>query len=307
MWDRQKDIGVTLEVHHLEAKIKRLPCWQTPISLEYLPGGLTNQNFLIKDKERAFVVRIADDIPEHGVWRRHELAASQAAHRAGISPGVFYSEPGVMVLDYIESKTLNEVDVRNSNTIIRIVELIKKAHLEIPKQLDIPSALFSAFQVNRYYLRTLDAKICHLANQLDFFKHLNENLESIIEPVNLVFGHNDLLAANFLDDGKRLWLIDWEYAGFNHPLFDLAGLASNNQFETDESNWLLEAYYQKPIQHKLKSQLQAMRCASILRETLWSLVSQQHSKLDIDYVAYADGNLTKLENEHTKLKEYGYE
>ena len=59
----------------------------------------------------------------------------------------------------------------------------------------------------------------------------------------LVFGHNDLLPANLIDDGSRLWLIDWDYAGFNSPLFDLANLASNNQLAEEQEAWLLEAYY----------------------------------------------------------------
>ena len=69
-------------------------------------------------------------------------------------------------------------------------------------------------------------------------------------PIDLVFGHNDLLAANFIDDGKRLWLIDWDYAGFNSPLFDLGGLASNNELAPTDEEWLLEAYFERAARRR---------------------------------------------------------
>ena len=75
------------------------------------------------------------------------------------------------------------------------------------------------------------------------FSSYNEILENISSPYQIVFGHNDLLPANFLDDGKKIWLIDWEYAGFNSPLFDLGGIASNNDFSIEqETNFFLNAF-----------------------------------------------------------------
>ena len=67
-----------------------------------------------------------------------------------------------------------------------------------------------------------------------------------VGPVELVFGHNDLLAANIIDDGSRLWLVDWDYAGFNSPLFDLGGLASNSELPGRRARLLLEAYFERP-------------------------------------------------------------
>lgn len=298
---------MTLDVHHLEAKVAGLDCWRTKVSPCYLPGGLTNYNFIVEDSGQRFVVRVAEDLNVHGVWRRHEVAVSHAAYQAGVSPKICYCEPGVMVLEFIESKTLGEEDVKNARNIDRIIHLIKQAHNKIPQFLDLPTVLFWVFQVNRYYLRTIKSETCHLSKELTFFSSLNHQLEKDIQPSALVFGHNDLLAANFLDDGQRLWLIDWEYAGFNHPLFDLAGLSSNNQLSADDEQWLLEAYWGAKYSLEMLAQLKLMKCASLLRETLWSLVSDQHSKLGIDYVSYANENLSRLNHEYISLKEYGYE
>ncbi len=108
-------------------------------------------------------------------------------------------------------------------------------------------------------------------------------------------GHNDLLAANIIDDGERLWLIDWEYAGFNSALFDLGGLASNSEMPEALREGLLEAYFERPVTDDLRRRFAAMTAASLMRETLWSMVSESHSKLDFDYAAYTAENLARFE------------
>jgi thiamine kinase-like enzyme len=128
-------------------------------------------------------------------------------------------------------------------------------------------------------------------------------LEREVGSIQLVFGHNDLLAANFIDDGRRLWLVDWDYAGFNSPLFDLGGLASNNQLDAEQEQWLLEAYFDTPPDALLVHRYQAMKCASLLRETMWSMVSEIHSTLDFDYAQYTEENLARFEAAWTDFEE----
>ncbi|HER27696.1 MAG TPA: choline kinase, partial [Rhodospirillales bacterium] len=112
---------------------------------------------------------------------------------------------------------------------------------------------------------------------------------------------NDLLAANFIHDGDRLWLIDWDYAGYNSPLFDLGGLASNNEFSADQEHQLLQAYFGSPADADLMRRYAAMKCGSLLREALWSLVSEIHSKIDFDYVAYSDQNLARFRRAYSEF------
>ena len=118
----------------------------------------------------------------------------------------------------------------------------------------------------------------------------------------MVFGHNDLLAANLLDDGDRLWLIDWEYAGFNTPLFDLGGLASNNELNESDERWLLEAYFESPVTDELWIRYQAMKTASLLRETLWSMISELHSSIDFDYAQYTRDNLSRYDQSYQEFQ-----
>ena len=124
-------------------------------------------------------------------------------------------------------------------------------------------------------------------------------------PIDLVFGHNDLLAANLIDDGSRLWLVDWDYGGWNSPLFDLGGLASNSELPPADRDWLLEAYFDRPLDDELRRRAHAMLTASLLREAMWSMVSEVHSELDFDFVAYTAENLARFERAWAEFAEHG--
>ena len=121
------------------------------------------------------------------------------------------------------------------------------------------------------------------------------SLEKEVGKINIVFGHNDLLAANFIDDGEKIWLIDFDYAGFNSPLFDLSNLASNNELSADQEVSMLEFYYGSSSSlHQWRSYY-AMKCASLLRETLWSMISEIYSEIEVDFATYTTKNLERFE------------
>jgi thiamine kinase-like enzyme len=284
------------------ARAASLSCWSGPVEPEPLSGGITNHNFVVRDKGRSLVVRIADDIPLHGIMRFNELAASRAAHAAGVSPEVVHAEPGALVMRFIEGTTYGEAEVRAAHGAGRIVPLIRRVHHEIPKHFQGPALIFWVFQVVRGYANTLTAGESRMTPELPRFLEINAELEAALGPVEIVFGHNDLLAANFIDDGKRLWLIDWDYAGFNAPLFDLANLASNNQFSLMEEDRLLEDYFDEHASDELRHKLSAMKCASLLREAMWSMVSEIHLEIDFDYVAYTAENLERFERAYADFK-----
>jgi len=277
-------------------KIRAMDFWQGDIDCQPLTGGITNHNFLVEDKNRKYVVRLGHDIVEHQVMRFNELNASRAAHRAGISPEVLHHEPGIMVLEYIKSRTLGSEDIRDRQTLERILPLIKTCHIKIPEFLRGGCLVFWVFHVVRDYAWTLrEGDSPHTGKLPDLIKAAGR-LEKAAGPHEIVFGHNDLLAANFLDDGERLWLLDWDYAGFNSPLFDLGGLASNNEFDAAQETWLLETYFESQVNDKLLRRYEAMKCASLLRETMWSMVSEQHSKIDFDFKTYTAENLSRFQS-----------
>ena len=276
-------------------KVAELSIWRGPVTPEPLAGGITNRNFVVQDGGEKFVVRVGDDIPRHQVMRFNERAASEAAHAAGLSPEVVHAEPGIMVLRFVDGKTLSEAEVRDPAALKRILPLIRRCHTEMPKHLRGPVLMFWVFHVLRDYAHTLREGGSRHLPRLAGLMETADDLERAVGAVEIVFAHNDLLAANFIDDGRRIWLIDWDYAGFNSPLFDLANLATNNELTPAQEDWLLAEYFGAPADADLGRRYGAMKCASLLRETMWSMVSEIHSTLDFDYAGYTAMNLARFE------------
>jgi thiamine kinase-like enzyme len=268
------------------ARALALPIWTgTPVA-EPLGGGITNLNVRVTDAVRSAVVRIGDDIPVHQIMRFNELAASRAAHAAGVSPAVLYHEPGALVIDFVAGRTLTAADLRQPDLLGEALALVRRAHRDIPRHLRGPALTFWVFQVLRDYAATLhDGRSRHLGMVPGLLDEAAD-LERAVGRIEMVFGHNDLLPANFLHDGTRMWLIDWDYAGWGSPLFDLGGLAANNGLDAVQEDWILGTYYGSPPDADLWLRYRAMKAAAALREAMWSMVQEIHSDLDFDYAAY---------------------
>lgn len=286
---------MTTSADGILGRVASLPCWRGRVEPRPLAGGITNTNFVVEDRGRRYVVRIGGDIPHHGIVRATELAASRAAHAAGVSPAVVYAEPGALVLDFIEGRTFGPEDVRDPAQLSRLVTLVRTAHRDIPRHLRGPGPIFWVFHVVRDYGHALADSGSRYAAQLPDLLERAEVLHGAVGPIDVVFGHNDLLAANFIDDGQRLWLVDWDYAGFNSPLFDLGGLASNSDLPPAMAEAMLELYFERPVDESLRRRAAAMTAASLLRETMWSMVSEIHSSIDFDYAAYTADNFARFE------------
>lgn len=272
-------------------RAQSLPIWQGAVRIAPLGGGITNVNFVAQDDVRKVVVRIGDDIPVHQILRFNELSASRAAHAAGVSPAVLHHEPGVLVIEFIEGKTLTAADFQADGVLDQAVALIRRTHTEVPGHLRGPVLTFWVFHVIRDYAATLRAGNSAYLGLLPGLLADAARLEKAVGPIEMVFGHNDLLPANFLHDGKRLWLIDWDYAGFGSALFDLGGLAANNALTPAQEAHMLQTYYGRAPEAGLWRRYRAMKAAAALRETLWSMVSEIHSELAFDYAAYTSANL----------------
>ena len=280
-----------------EQQIEQLDFWEGVVSLEPIDGGITNRNFVATDQGRKYFVRMGNDIPLHGVMRFNELQASRAAAKVGLSPAVVHQVPGILILDFIEGKTLAEEDIRQDSYLQQIVPMLHTCHRELTKNVRGPALIFWVFHVIRDYLATLEDDDSRMRDVLPALKDKAAALERAVGSIDLVYGHNDLLAANFIDDGKRLWLIDWDYAGYNSPLFDLANLASNNGLSPEQELWLLENYFNAAAPDATRHAFDAMKCASLLRETLWSMVSEIHSTIDFDFVEYTRENLERFDQQ----------
>jgi thiamine kinase-like enzyme len=275
-------------------RIAALPCWQGRPRAEPLSGGLSNEIWKVTDDAGSHVVRLGQDYPVHHVLRAREAMTARAAHRAGFGPEVRYTAPGVMVTEFIAGQAWDGARVRAEAAAVG--RLLAEFHRRMPGEVEGAAFLFWPFHVVRDYARTLAAGGSAWRAELPRFLALNAALEATQPPLPIVFGHNDLLPANFLDDGARVWLIDYEYAGFSTAMFDLAGAASNAGMTGDEAAVLLGAYLGQAPDAAFRRAFDAMQVESLLREAMWAMVSQLHlSAPGVDYAAYARENLGKLD------------
>jgi thiamine kinase-like enzyme len=276
-----------------EHRIRALPLWKGGVAIEPLRGGISNESYLVTDGAGRHVVRFGRDFPFHHVSREREIMTARAAHAAGFAPEVQYAEPGVMVTAFLGAKTYGAEDVRANRE--RIALLLRRFHTEMPRHVSGAGFMFWVFHVIRDYARTLEAGGSRMTAEVPVYLALAEELEQAQTALPVIFGHNDLLPANILDDGTRLWLIDFEYAGFSTAMFDLAGAASNAGMTEAESEEFLAAYFGSQPSSELLRSHAAMQCASLLREAMWSMVSELHlAAPGVDYVAYTAENLSRL-------------
>lgn len=274
--------------------VRALPLWSGPVTVEPIAGGLSNANLKVIDADRRFMVRLGADLPFHHVFREQEVRVSRAAHAAGLSPALLYVGEGVMVFDYLDARTCDADDVRRNWR--RILPLIRQCHATAGRHVAGPAPFFWVFHVIRDYAATLRAGGSRMADALPEWLSAADRLEAAQVPVPVVFGHHDLLPANLMDDGVRLWLVDWEYGGYGTPLFDLANLAGNAGLPEDDERALLSAYFDGAPDERLWRAYRAMKAASLLRETLWSLVSELHMDAPgVDYRAYTAENRPRFE------------
>lgn len=276
-----------------KTRIAALGLWQGDIRLAPLTGGLSNEGWIVTDDTGRHVVRFGADYPFHHVDRAREAMVSRAAHAGGFAPALVHAAPGVMVTRFLGARTLDAAAVRAD--LPRITALIRDFHTTMPAHVQGAAFLFWPFHVVRDYARTLRAAGSPWVPRLAEFLTLSARLEAAQIPLPLIFGHNDLLPANLLDDGRRLWLVDYEYAGYSTALFDLAGLTSNAGCDEAETDAVLTVYFGHPPDPALRRAMAAMQGASLLREAMWAMVSHHHLNAPgSDYAAYAEENLTRL-------------
>lgn len=274
-------------------RIRALPCWQGDISASPLAGGLSNESWKVVDDAGAHVVRFGRDFPFHHVSREREVMAARAAHAAGFAPEVEFAAPGVMVSRFLGARTWSEADMRANPA--RIGALLRDFHQAMPAHVSGPGYMFWVFHVIRDYARTLASGGSRFAPDIDRLVAQAADLESAQVPLPVVYGHHDLLPGNFLDDGERLWLIDFEYAGFGSAMFDLAGAASNAGMDGTQAAELLGAYFGHAPDTPTRRAFDAMQCASLMREAMWAMVSELYMNAPgADYDAHARDYLGRL-------------
>ncbi|MGE3822014.1 MAG: phosphotransferase, partial [Isosphaeraceae bacterium] len=281
-------------------RLQSLDFWPGPITIDPLPGGITNHNYLVRSDGRAFVARLSVERPLLGIDRRTEVVCQRAAHDFGVAPAVVHHEDGVLISAHLQARTLDAAGVRDPAFFPRLARLLRVLH-DSWDQLSGEVLYFSAFQTVRTYAKNARELKADLPPDLDALLDDARILAREIAPFTPVLCHNDLLAANILDDGESVWLVDWEYAGVGHPLFDLAGVAGNCEFSEDAEVAMLEAYRGRLDPRDLR-ELRVLKATSLLREALWAVIQTVASDLPFDYHKYAADNFAAYREARSALR-----
>lgn len=288
-----------------EARVRALPLWTGAVTVTPLKGGVSNASFKVTDSTGSYVARLGGDYPFHQVSREREAVASRAAFEAGLSPELVHAGDGLMVLRHLDARTYAEADVRANAA--RCVDILKRCHGGMGRRITGQGAIFWVFQILRDYGATLTRHGHRLAGEVPRWMGVVDQLEAAQLPLPVVFGHHDILPTNFMDDGQRLWLIDWEYGAFGTAMFDLASIAANNAFDPAGETLILERYFEREPSDALWRAFHAMKAASALREAVWGMISELFlAAPGVDYVAYAKEYLGRFDRVHADyLERYG--
>jgi thiamine kinase-like enzyme len=262
------------------------------LTVEPLGGGITNHNFKVTVDGEIFVLRIGGrDTDLLGIDRSVEHGASVAAAEAGVGPEVvdFLEPEGYLVTRFVEGHPVPLEEMARPENILRVATTLRRIHEGGP----IPGR-FDSFRVVEAYRATAEEHGVRIPDAFSAAKEHADKIESARGSQPRRPCHNDLLNANFIDDGTNLRIVDWEYAGMGDVFFDLANFSINHELGEAENEALLTAYFEELRFEDLAS-LRLMRFMSDFREAMWGVVQQGISELDFDFVAYAREHFERLE------------
>ena len=260
---------------------------------EPLGGGITNHNLKVEVDGERYVLRVAGkDTNLLGIDRSVELAATERAAALGIGPEVvdFVRPEGWLVTRFIEGEIPPIERMREPEILARVASALSRFHGA--HGASIPGA-FSSFRVVELYRQTALERGGTVPVPYEWAHEIARRIESKRASARSAPCHNDLLNANFLDDGERLRIVDWEYAGMGDRFFDLANFSINHELDGAQSEALLSAYFGEARQEDLQA-LALMRFMSDFREAMWGVVQSAVSELDFDFDSYASEHFERL-------------
>jgi thiamine kinase-like enzyme len=256
-----------------------------PVEVTELTGGLTNVNLKLTGKSRALVVRIAQPGSDLlAINRDHEHANSLAAAAAGVGAPVveYLPDVGVLVVEFLEGRTFVEDDLRSGEHLTRVAEACRALHTG-PRFVND----FDMFAIQRRYRAIVGERKFRLPYRYDEFEPHVERIRRAMaaHDPGTVPCNNDLLAGNFIDDGTKLWLIDYEYAGNNDAYFELGNIWSESGLTVEQLDELVGAYDGRLLPERV-ARARLWGLMSKYGWTLWASIQDAESTFDFDFWAW---------------------
>ncbi|HVQ22780.1 MAG TPA: choline/ethanolamine kinase family protein, partial [Candidatus Saccharimonadia bacterium] len=277
----------------IEQVIAAIPAWQGRyVTAEAIVGGLTNRNFRVEVDGQPCFVRVPDaDTALLAVDRANELANCRAAADGGVGPRVLHHLPAwdVMVLEWLPGRTLSNESSLEPGMPERIAEALRRLHAS-PRFRDD----FDMVRLSGRYLGVVEERRIRIPDGYRAHLPLVPRIETALaaRPVATVPCHNDLLAANYLDDGERLWIVDYEYSGNADPTFELGNTCQELGWDDARVEALCAAYFGRATD-ALLARMRLQMIMSDVGWTLWAAIQAAVSKIDYDFWGWADERWTR--------------
>jgi thiamine kinase-like enzyme len=268
----------------LDAALEQIPVLTgRPRQLEELSGGLTNRNVKITTADAIYVARCTST-NFLSIDRDAEYHNSVAAERAGVGAPVIDYRPdlGILLLGYLPGRTLCNADFQRPGVIAKVAAGCRTLHAG-PRF----RGRFDMFERQPQYLKTvLDNGFKLPSDYRDHADTFGRIRGALSADETTVPCNNDLLAENFIEDGDRVWIIDYEYSGNNDPCFELGNIWSECGLSADQLHELVTAYYGRALRHKTaRAHLQGI--VAKYGWTLWGCIQSASSALDFDFWSWA--------------------
>jgi thiamine kinase-like enzyme len=277
-------------IHRLIQLIPELRGRSTTVTA--ISGGLTNRNYRIDTDGESYVLRVAgENTALLGIDRECEAVCARTAAELGVGPEVVshLSEHEAMLTRFVPGQVLAAHDIQQPAMLRRVVAALRRYH----NGRGCPGRFSPFATVRSYHALARDRKVAlpeSLGTAFELLARIERELQTSQPPCPC---HNDLLAANFIDDGRAVKLIDWEYSGMGDRFFDLGNLAVNNEFDERHELSLLELYFGEIRPGHLR-RLRLMRLASDMREAMWGFLQAAISDLNADYLSYGRKHLERF-------------
>ena len=290
--------GMSLSATPLEetfgAILDKVPRLRNRVGISELSGGLTNRNLKVLTADSAYVARISSNESNLlSIDRACEYQNSVLAAEAGVGAPVYDYLPsdGLLVIGFLPGRTYESADV--GNNITRIAESVKKLHQAPPFVRD-----FDMFEVQKNYLSIVKDRGFRIPDNYEDFQIFRDELFAAFSATHdgTVPCNNDLLPANFIDDGTKIWLIDYEYSGNNDACFELGNIWSESGLPIESLQKLVTAYYGEDRPDKFARAW----LFSVLAKygwTLWASIQDGISELDFDFWSWGMKKYTDVQND----------
>jgi thiamine kinase-like enzyme len=266
-----------------------------PISGPPLPleGGITNRNYKARLGGRDYVIRLpGKDTELLGISRDAERIANAAAAGLGIAPAVAAGNDDCLVNEFLDCTDVDPDQLRaDPGDVARALRAFHDSGTELPARFWVPELLDD-------YAGIVAERGGTLPPEYEATRSIAARVADALPLSAPAACHDDLLPANLLrvnlGDGQRTLLVDWEYAGMGHPLFDLGNLAVNNEFDEAAEERLLGGYFGAPVTDGRRAALKLMKIMSDAREAAWGVVQGVISELEFDFAGYAQKHFDRL-------------